>query len=107
MAYLAGNVTINWVDWTSFSVLGLVLVNSIPPQRGLGFTGILALPGRLCSSSSRRLRWISVGIAGAAVVATFTLPLKLNILMAIVVTVALYLIVGAAALTISIGSQRL
>lgn len=88
MAYLAGSAAINWVGWTSCSVLGVVLAHSIPEQWGLGFAGILALVGMLCSLASSRLRWVSAGIAGAAAVAAFALPLKLNILAAIVVAVA-------------------
>jgi membrane protein implicated in regulation of membrane protease activity len=54
----------------------------------LGFAGILALMGMLCSLASSRLRWVSAGIAGVAAVVAFALPLKLNILAAIVVAVA-------------------
>jgi predicted branched-subunit amino acid permease len=39
MAYLAGNGGINWLSWTFFSVLGVVLANAIPAQWGLGFAG--------------------------------------------------------------------
>ncbi len=92
MAYMAGSAAINWGGWTSCSVLGVVLANSIPPQWGLGFAGILALAGMLCSLASRRLQWVSAAIAGAAAVAAFALPLKLNILVAIAVAVALCLL---------------
>jgi predicted branched-subunit amino acid permease len=92
MAYLAGNGGINWFSWTSSSVVGVVLANFIPTEWGLGFAGILALVGMLCSLASSRLRWVSAGIAGAAGVAAFALPLKLNILVAIAVAVALCLL---------------
>jgi predicted branched-subunit amino acid permease len=92
MAYLAGNGGINWFSWTSSSVVGVILANFIPTQWGLGFAGILALVGMLCSLASSRLRWVSAGIAGAAGVAAFALPLKLNILVAIAVAVALCLL---------------
>lgn len=88
MAYLAGNGSINWLSWTSFSLLGVVLANFIPAAWGLGFAGILALLGMLCSLASTRLRWVSAGVAGAAGVAAFALPLKLNILVAIAAAVA-------------------
>jgi predicted branched-subunit amino acid permease len=91
MAYLAGSVIIKWVSWISCSALGVVLANSVPPQWGLGFAGILALAGMLCSLASSRLRWILACIAGVTAVAVFALPLKLNILVAIVIAVALYL----------------
>jgi predicted branched-subunit amino acid permease len=92
MAYLAGNGSINWFSWTSSSVLGVVLANFIPTAWGLGFAGILALVGMLCSLASSRLRWVSAGVAGAAGVAAFALPLKLNILVAIAAAVALCLL---------------
>ncbi len=82
-AYLAGGCTVNWLSWVLASVLGVVLSNSIPPSWGLGFAGILALIGICCSLATSRLRMVSAAIAGAAAVAAFALPLKLNILVAI------------------------
>ena len=87
MAYLVGNGGINWLTWTVCSILGVVLANAIPTQWGLGFAGILALLGMLCSLASTRLRWISAAVAGTAAVAAFALPLKLNILTAIAASV--------------------
>ena len=92
MAYLAGNGGINWFSWTFFSVLGVLLANFIPSSWGLGFAGILALLGLTCALASTRLRWVSAGVAGAAAVAAFALPLKLNILVAIAAGVALCLL---------------
>ena len=86
-AYLAGNCVINWVAWVGCSVIGVVLSNFIPARWGLGFAGILALLGILCSLASSRLRLVSVGVAGAAAVVAFALPFKLNILVAIAVAV--------------------
>lgn len=83
MAYLMGNGGVNWISWTTCSVLGVVLANAIPTQWGLGFAGILALLGMLCSLANTRLRWVAAAVAGAAAVAAFALPLKLNILTAI------------------------
>lgn len=90
-AYLAGNCGVNWVGWVGCSVIGVVLANFIPAHWGLGFAGILALLGILCSLASTRLRWVSAGVAGAAAVAAFALPFKLNILVAIAAAVALCL----------------
>ena len=90
-AYWAGNNAINWVSWISFSLLGIALANAIPVNWGLGFAGILALLGILCSLISTPLRAVSAGVAGAAAVAAFALPLKLNILAAIAAAVALCL----------------
>ena len=60
---------------------------------GLGFAGILALLGIMCSLASSKLRVVSAGVAGAAAVVAYALPLKMNILVAIASAVALCLIV--------------
>jgi predicted branched-subunit amino acid permease len=90
-AYLAGNSTASWTSWCSASMLGIALAHSIPVAWGLGFAGILALLGILCSLATTRLRAVSAGVAGAAAVAAFALPLKLNILVAIAAAVAVCL----------------
>ena len=90
-AYLMGNCGVNWVGWVGSSVLGVALANFIPAEWGLGFAGILALLGILFSLASSRLRLVSAGVAGAAAVAAFALPFKLNILVAIAAAVALCL----------------
>ena len=87
-AYWVGNSAVNWASWTIPGLLGIVLANAIPPAWGLGFAGILALMGVLCSLITDRLRAVSAGVAGAAAVAVFALPLKLNILVAIAAAVA-------------------
>jgi predicted branched-subunit amino acid permease len=87
-AYLAGNCGISWVAWVGCSVIGVVLANWIPTEWGLGFAGILALIGILCSLASSPMRLASAGIAGAAAIAAFALPFKLNILVAIAAAVA-------------------
>jgi predicted branched-subunit amino acid permease len=97
-AYLAGNCGVNWAAWIGCSVLGVVLANFIPTNWGLGFAGILALLGILCSLASSQLRVVSAGVAGAAAVAAFALPFKLNILVAIAAAVALCLMLEQTAL---------
>jgi predicted branched-subunit amino acid permease len=94
-AYLAGNCGVNWVSWVGFSVLGIGLAGIIPAAWGLGFAGILALLGVLFSLASSPLRWVSAGVAGAAAVAAFALPFKLNILLAIAAAVAMCLLLEA------------
>ena len=92
-AYLAGNCGVNWLAWVSCSLLGVGLSNFVPISWGLGFAGILALLGILCSLASSKLRVVSAGVAGAAAVVAYALPLKMNILVAIASAVALCLIV--------------
>lgn len=96
-AYLAGNCAVNCVAWMGSSVLGVVLANAVPTAWGLGFAGILALLGLLCSLASSRLRVVSAGVSGAAAVAAWALPLRLNILVAIAAAVAICLVIEKAA----------
>lgn len=91
-AYLAGNCGVTWVSWVGMGILGILLAGLIPAAWGLGFAGILALLGILMSLASSRLRWVSAGVAGAAAVAAFALPFKLNILLAIAAAVSMSLL---------------
>ena len=86
-AYLAGGNLLNWAAWVASSLGGVLLANAVPPSWGLGFAGTLCLIGILCSLATTRLRLLSATVAGAVAVAAFALPLKLNIIMAIVAAV--------------------
>lgn len=90
-AYMSGNCAVIWVAWVACSVLGVVLANFVPVSWGLGFAGILALLGILCSLISNRLRLLSAAVAGSAAVVAFALPFQLNIVVAIAVAVVVCL----------------
>lgn len=92
VAYLLGNCTVNWTSWQLASLSGIFMAHAVPPEWGLGFAGILALMGMCCSLASSRLRVVSAGVAGAAAVAAFSLPFKLNIVVAIAAAVAMALL---------------
>lgn len=92
LAYLLGGCTTNWGSWQLASLLGIALAHSVPQHWGLGFAGILALLGVSCSLASSRLRVVSAGVAGAAAVAAFAMPFKLNIVVAIAAAVAMALL---------------
>jgi predicted branched-subunit amino acid permease len=92
LAYLAGGCAFNWVSWQAASLIGIALANVVPTHWGLGFAGILALVGVACSLASTTMRRVSAGVAGAAAVAAFALPFKLNIVVAIAAAVALCLL---------------
>ena len=96
-AYLAGGNALNWVSWQGASLLGIALAHSVPMAWGLGFAGILALLGIGCSLATSPLRGVAAGVAGAAAVATFALPFKLNIVVAIAAAVTLCLLLERAA----------
>jgi len=86
-AYLAGNYFVTWSSWMLPGVVGIALANFIPSAWGLGFAGVLCLVGILCSLANTRLRLFSAGVAAAAAVVAYALPLKLNIVAAIAVAV--------------------
>ena len=96
MAYLAGNATINWLSWTVCSVMGVVLANYIPAAWGLGFAGVLALTGILCSLATSRMRIFSAAIGAVVAIMAYALPLKLNILLAIAVSVVLCMVLESS-----------
>jgi predicted branched-subunit amino acid permease len=90
-AYLAGNCALGWTNWMLASLLGMALANAIPVHWGLGFAGILALLGIMSSLATTRLRVLAAGVAGSVAVVTYALPLKLNIIVAIVLAIAVCL----------------
>ena len=77
------------------SIAGILLANAIPLSWGLGFAGVLALLGVLLSLLVDRATWIATGVAATAAIATYALPLKLNILVAIAAAVLTGLAVEA------------
>jgi predicted branched-subunit amino acid permease len=92
-AFLTGSIGATWVTWMIASFFGIALAHQIPLQWGLGFAGILALLGIMCSLATSKLRVLSAAVASAAAVVAFALPLKLNILTAIVCAVVMCLAV--------------
>jgi predicted branched-subunit amino acid permease len=87
-AFLSGNYFVTWTSWMASGVAGIVLGNLVPTSWGLGFAGVLCLIGILCSLANTPLRKLSALVAGAAAVAAYSFPLKLNIVLAIVAAVA-------------------
>ncbi len=94
--YYWGGVALNWTAWQVSSIVGMVLADAIPTQWGLGFAGVLALLGVTASLLHDRATWGAAGVAGAAAIAAYGLPLKLNILVAIVAAVAAGLVIESA-----------
>jgi predicted branched-subunit amino acid permease len=82
--YFWGAVALNWPTWQAASFAGILLADRIPTHWGIGFAGVLALLGLSCSLLVDRMLWWVALTAGAVSIATYSLPLKLNILCAIV-----------------------
>ncbi|WP_228529795.1 AzlC family ABC transporter permease [Diaphorobacter caeni] len=88
VAYFSGAASTNWMMWQIPSIAGMLLANAIPLSWGLGFAGVLALLGILLSMINDRFTVLATAVAGTAAVAAFALPLKMNILVAVVAAVA-------------------
>lgn len=91
--YFMGGSSINWLSWQVASVIGILLGDAVPTHWGLGFAGVLALLGLTLSLLSDRTTALAAVVAGAAAVAAFALPFKLNILVAIAAAVCLGLLI--------------
>ena len=87
MQYFAGVTAVAWLSWQLPSIAGILLVDRVPTQWGLGFAGVLALLGLALSLLSDTATALAALVAGAAAVAAFALPYKLNIVVAIVAAV--------------------
>lgn len=96
VAYFLGGTVVNWLSWQIPSVLGILWADVIPSQWGLGFAGTLALLGLTCSLLSDRATWVAALVAAGAAVTSFTLPLRLNIVVAIVAAVCAGLLMEEA-----------
>ncbi len=82
--YFLGGVAVNWPTWQAASFTGILLADRIPPHWGIGFAGVMALLGLSYSLLTERMLWWVAVTAGFVSIATYSLPLKLNILCAIV-----------------------
>lgn len=85
--YFWGGVTVNAGSWHLMSLLGIALGHRVPAEWGLGFAGTVALLGMTYSMLADRATWLPALVAGAAAVAAYALPLKLNMLVAIAAAV--------------------
>ena len=96
VSYFIGGALTLWVCWQIPSLLGIVLADTIPTQWGLGFAGTLAMLGLTYGLLSDRSTWTAAIVAGTAAVAAYSLPLKLNIMVAIAAAIAAGLLVEQA-----------
>lgn len=86
-AYLAGNGLVNFLAWMLPGLVGVGLAGVLPLAWGLGFAGLMALVGVVCSLASSQLRVVAGAVAALTAVLAYGLPLRLNILTAILVAV--------------------
>ncbi len=86
--YFLGSVSLSWLSWQVPAWIGIALADRVPTDWGLGFAGVLALLGLAYSTLSGRNSWVASGVAAAAALAAFHLPLRLNVVVAIAAGVA-------------------
>jgi predicted branched-subunit amino acid permease len=92
-AYFWGSVATNWFAWQGASIAGILLADRVPTAWGLGFAGTMALLALVYSLLNDRVTWLAAAVASGAAVAAYALPLKLNIVVAIVAAVVVGLII--------------
>ena len=92
-AYFWGGVSVNWSSWQLASIAGIALGDRVPGHWGLGFAGILVLIGLVASMLTDRATWAAAVTAAGVSVLAYALPLKLNIVVAIVAAVAVGLLI--------------
>jgi len=88
-AFLAGHTCLVWASWMVASCFGIFLANIIPTSWGLGFAGTLCLVGILFSLATSHMRIFAASVASVTAIMAYHLPMKLNIVLAIVVAVIL------------------
>ncbi|MFO1266866.1 MAG: AzlC family ABC transporter permease [Rubrivivax sp.] len=87
--YFWGSATLGWLAWQVPSIAGIVLADLVPVHWDVGFAGALALFGIALSLLDDRATAVAAAVAGCAAVAAYALPLRLNIVVAIVAAVAM------------------
>lgn len=91
-AFHMGTTFLMYCSWQVASLLGIAFSSVIPLSLGLGFAGVLALVGVLASMMTSTLRILSLGVSGLAAIMAYSIPLHLNIVVAIVCSVGVCLL---------------
>ncbi len=95
LAYFVGLSAVNWTTWNLASLVGVLFADAIPTQWGLGFAGTLALAGLLMSLARDHQTLLSAGLAGTAAIAAYSLPYRLNMVVAVAAGVACGMLLDA------------
>ena len=94
--YFFGGATVNAGSWHVMSLIGIALGHRVPAEWGLGFAGTVALLGMTYTMLGDRRTWLPAVVAGGAAVAAFSLPLKLNMLVAIAAAIVVGTVIDHA-----------
>jgi len=82
--YFVGVSLANWIAWQVPSIAGILLAQHIPGSWGVAFAGTLALLGIVLSLLADRTIAVVIVVASALSATLFWLPLRLNLVAAIV-----------------------
>lgn len=88
MSYFWGGAVANWLAWQVASMVGIALAETIPTHWGIGFAGTLALLALTCSLMTDRITALAAMMAATAALVAYSMPMKLNIVVAIASAVA-------------------
>lgn len=86
--FFLGMATGSWLAWQSMSVLGILLAAQVPGTWGLEFASILALIALTLPMINNRPTLAGAATAGVVAVAGSALPLKLGLVAAVVIGIA-------------------
>ncbi len=87
LPYFLGLVGMNWLAWQVSSVAGIVLGARLPEGWGLEFAGVMALLAVALTLMKDRRTVLAAAVASLAALLCSFLPLRLNILVALVAAV--------------------
>jgi len=96
LSYLKGLIYPNWSAWQVGSIIGIFVGSTVPPEWGLGFAGTLAIVCVMIPLVAGVPALCGVVVAGAVAVATFGMPYKLGLLVAVVAGMAAAMLVESA-----------
>ena len=87
-SYFLGAALVTYVVWQLAVIVGILAGTAVPAEWGLGFAGTMALMALMCNQLRSPSTCIAAIVAGCAAVATYGLPLRMNIVVAVSAAVA-------------------
>lgn len=87
LAYFIGLCSTNWLVWQIGALLGIALAAWIPDAWGIGFAGTLVLIAVVVPMLTHRSASLAAAAAAMVSIAAISLPLRLNIALAVVTSV--------------------
>ncbi len=106
VAWYVGNTAANYVNWCVACLTGVLLASTLPTSWGLGFAGTLAVLGVMCAMLDSRMRILTAILAGGVAVMAYALPLKLNLVVAILLSVGICLLLEYTVLRRHVEEQE-